>query len=207
VKRARQKAGWALIFFLASCSQEPSREAFMEAVLHSRPAMEVQDLYKLLYQGRCGIGHFITSRASARAYLLEEIAALPDAGAEAAAGAGEKLLESCTPDGKMVRLNLRPFVQRGLDPERLLDAMLESACLTRPDTAALRADWAAAGEMIRAGRLPLDSENYTQFTREILASGFPVIHHSAAYTTAYQPAYRVLRRDSFRRYFPAEESR
>lgn len=204
MSRQRQKSGWTLLLsVLLACAPQSSRESFIQAAVTSRPVMEVQDLYKLLYQARCGIGHLIASRASARDYLLAEIAALPAAGAEAAAGAGENLLESCAPDGKMVRLNLRPFVQRGLDPEKLLDAMLESARLTRPHTAALRADWAAVGALIRSGRLPFAQESYAQFTRKNLSAGFPVMHHSAAYTAAYHPAYRVLRLDAFRRYFPA----
>jgi hypothetical protein len=184
-----------LLFFLACGMNGEKREYFILAAVKSRPEMELRDLYKLLYQGRFGIGHLIASREGARDYLLEEMASLQNA-------AAEPLLESCSPDGRMVRVNLRPFLRHSLDPEKLLDAMMETARLTVPDSAAFRSDWDGAGALIKAGKLPFDPAEYARFTREMRERGFPPVHHSEGYSQACHPAYRVVLRKDFMSFFP-----
>ena len=180
-----------LLMLTLACERSgATRERFFLAAVRNRPGLEIQDLYKLLYQGRFGIGHLIPSREAARRYLLDEIATLPQ-------GEDEPLLEPCSPDGRMVRVNLRPFVRRGLDPEKLLGAMLKSLLAAPPDTAAFQRDWEAAGALLRAGRLPLDAAAFAAFTREVSQARYPALHHSASYSARYHPAYRVVVRDIF----------
>ncbi|HOT95591.1 MAG TPA: hypothetical protein PLG50_08755 [bacterium] len=186
----------AMVLFPFACDrQDAAREHFLLDALQRRPGMEIQDYYKLLYQGRFGIGHLISSREAAREYLLAEIADLPESD-------DEPLLEPCSPDGHMVRVNLRPFIRSGLDPERLLDAMLASLSATHPDTTALRSDWEVVGALIRKGRMPGDVALYREFTRKVIAARFPALHHSEGYTARYHPAYRVVLRDKFLQFCP-----
>lgn len=184
-----------LVALVACISSRSGKERFILAAVQERPGMEIRDLYKLLHQGRFGIGHLISSRAAARDYLLEEIAALPP-------GPDEPLLEPCSPDGRMVRVNLRPFVRRGLDPDTLLEAMIASLQATRPDTTAFRDDWACVGTLIRSGRLSHDAGLYASFTREVANARYPAMHHSEGYLARYHPAYRVVLREQFRLFFP-----
>ena len=71
-----------------------------------RPLMRATDLYKLLYQGVFGVGHIMDEgaldwlRAEAEKLDIEEN---PD----------EPLLEDVSADGKIVRVNLRPYLRRG----------------------------------------------------------------------------------------------
>lgn len=185
-----------LPIFLLMCSRTGGRrEAFILATVKARPAMELQDLYKLIYQGHFGIGHLIASRTSARDYLLAEISSLAEA-------PDDPLLESCSRDGEMVRVNLRPFVRQGYDPEKLLDVMLASLQSVNPDTSGFQQDWAAVGALIRAGALPWDPATYAGLSKTAGEQGYPAIHHSEAYSRAYHPAYRVVLRKLFFTRFP-----
>jgi hypothetical protein len=185
-----------LPLFWLTCSRTGGRrEAFILAAAEARPAMELRDLYKLLYQGHFGIGHLIASREAARDYLLAEISSLAEA-------PDDPLLESCSPEGEMVRVNLRPFVRHGYESEKLLDVMFESLRSVEPDTIGFQQDWAAVGALIRAGALPLDPASYAGLSKKAGEQGFPAIHHSEAYSQAYHPAYRVVLRKHFLNRFP-----
>lgn len=167
------------------------RAVFMRRALSDRPAMQLQDLYKLLYQGRFGVGHMIASREAARSYLAEEMAALASL---PETNAVEPLLEPCSPQGEMVRVNLRPFAANSGDPEKLLDAMLQTARSWSPDSAVFRADWERVGVLIAAGQLPFTRSEYEQLTSEMRQRGYPAVHHSETYREHYRPAYRVVLR-------------
>lgn len=199
LKRALQLTLPLLLFLLMrACSDvRHDREAFIVSVVKKRPEMELQDLYKLLYQARFGIGHLISSREHAAAYLKQEIASVRSAwdGTDRdTANLEEALIESCSVDSRMVRINLRPFVRQGLDQEELLDAMMETAAQTVPDSALLRRDWQEVGEMIRRAILLYKMEDYAELTRMLQERHFPAVHHSERYSRAYQPAYRVVLR-------------
>ncbi len=196
-------------FVFAACSMNPdSLESFLAASVRARPEMEVQDLYKLLYQGHFGIGHLIASRDAASEYLFREMGAIsaqppnPLIPASAEAQPPDPLLESCSPDGKMVRVNLRPFGRLFLDPEKLLDAMMETARLTAADTASFRAEWEKVGIFIRKGALHFETAAYDALSRDMREAGFPAVHHSQKYSQRYHPAYRVVLREQFVRCFP-----
>jgi hypothetical protein len=191
----------AIASLCAGCAGAQSRTvSFVREALRRRPASELQDLYKLHYQGCFGVGHMISSRDNARSYLLEELRTV-------GTGGDEPLVEPCDPSNRLLRVNLGPFQRRAMDPERLLDAMMETAADHVPDTAMFLAAWSEVGAMIRAGELPFALQDYDRFTADLRQRGWPAVHHSAAYNTAYHPAYRVVLRSVFTRLFPASEER
>ena len=99
---------------------EESFRAFLFEHLRRRPRMEVRDVYKLLYQGVFGVAHIMGEKAWER--LIEE--------AERVAQMDhldEPLVESVSVDGRLVRVNLRPYVRQGGDLRALYKAMLESS--------------------------------------------------------------------------------
>jgi hypothetical protein len=92
------------------------------------PEMRPADAYKLVLQALNGTEHVLSDLGVARERLLEELAHL-DA---PAAALDEPLLETIAPRGSaltVLRANLRPFAARGLDPEKLLTAMVETSLL------------------------------------------------------------------------------
>jgi hypothetical protein len=196
----RSDALLALFALLALPRSAPCGEATWRALvvreLAQHPAMEIPDLYKLLLQATMGSEHAAADSAMAREWMHRELATLGPA------VPGEPLLDTLGRDGRYARVNLRPFIARGGDPERLLDAFLETPVVAPPDTTAFRcAEVAAESLAVRgAARWPIDSlRDY--FARE-RGAGFPAVDHSAGYVERYHPAYRVVARRLLRRVLP-----
>ena len=158
---------------------------FLNSELRKRPLSDVQDIYKLLYQGSFGVGHLIASGENARNYLDEELQGLEPA-------SDETLLEPCNREQSILRVNLRPFLAKNMAPSRLVDVMMESVAMLQPDTAAFVRLWSDVGTLIERGIVPLDHAAYAHFTADIARAGYPAVHHSTAYARAYKPAYRVV---------------
>lgn len=66
-----------------------------------RPDLQVQDVYKILYQANFGVEHILTDTAGVRTYVLEELASMDTT------DRSEPLLERISTSGEMVRVNLR----------------------------------------------------------------------------------------------------
>lgn len=160
----------------------------LQAQLRRYPAMHIEDVYKLVHQAAFGNGHLITDAAEARGYLLSELDSVP-------ADAREPLVEALSPDGSVVRVNLRPFKARGVDPQLLVDAMLASAPRLGPRPEAFDKWWQEIVEAASRGVISFDPVALRSFAASKKAEGYPAIHHSAAYESRYHPAYRVVLRE------------
>jgi hypothetical protein len=188
---------FTFIFLAFSCAstRDASLRMLVAHELASHPGAGIQDIYKLLYQGEYGVGHIIASREAAADYLNEELASMPKLN-------GDPLIEPCAGDGSMIRVNLRPFVERKYSAERLIDAMMETAGLVKGDRGRFEAAWKKVREFIELGYFQFPLQEYDAFTAEMKAKNFPYGHHSKAYEERYKPAYRVLLRSAFEKYFP-----
>jgi hypothetical protein len=160
----------------------------VQAQLSRYPAMQIEDVYKLVHQAAFGNGHLITDAAAARVYLQQELDGVT-------ADASEPLVEPITPDGSVVRVNLRPFKARGDDPRALGDAMLESAGRFTPHPDAFDEWWQQLVEAAARGALAFDADALRSFGAARKGEGYPAIHHSAEYESRYHPAYRVVLRE------------
>jgi hypothetical protein len=190
-------AALVLLSCAPSCNSDGNAdlEKLLSTELKRHPESDIDDLYKLLHQSAFGVGHIIASREQASRYLDEEIRSMPRF-------EGEPLFESCDPGGKMVRVNLRPYLSKGYAPETLIDVMLASAAAIRADTAAFVDTWNAVGELVESGKLPFDYDEFTAFTDDVREQGYPPVHHSRKYAAAYRPAYRVVLKEIFLKRFP-----
>ncbi len=148
------------------------------------PAMQVQDVYKLLFQAAMGSEHAIQNPQAARKWLEEEMVNLGD-------GPDEPLVDPISPGG-IVRIHLRPYIQNGASLDALLDAFIRTAneFVATPDR--LPAYGQLAVEMAIRGRLSFSSSRIGEFWKEMAGQGFPAVHHSKEYVAAYRPAYRVI---------------
>ncbi len=152
------------------------------------PQMEIQDLYKLIFQAVMGSEHAIRNLDAAHSWLERELENLPD-------GLDEPAIDVISPEGNIVRVNLRPFIQSGEDPVSLLDAFVRTANEYRGSTERLRAYWSFAVRLAEGGELPFKQTNMTAFFKLVEEEGFPAVHHSNRYENAYRPAYRVIKQD------------
>lgn len=176
---------------------EAARTDRLEPIAHRVP-----DIYKCLHQGVFGVGHSIDNPQNFKERLIGEIGSARTVGAE-------PLLESVSPGGQVLRINLRPFralfkgsEERGC--ELLLDLCIKSACLNT----GLQAEFFLAleffRELNRSGELAAGERIFSfpedlidAFLREVgnftAKTGFiPVLSHSPAYKSLNNPSYRVV---------------
>jgi hypothetical protein len=152
------------------------------------PEMQPEDVYKFVHQAAFGNGHLMTDEATDRQYLVAELASV-------AAEDKEPLVDPVTPDGSIVRVNLRPFKARGLDVTKLGDAMIASAKRIQPDRTSFERWWAEVVQASSRRVLPFDAVALQAFASTKQFEGYPAVHHSAVYASRYFPAYRVVLRE------------
>jgi hypothetical protein len=153
--------------------------------LQRYPRMELADLYKLLHQAAMGPGHALADPGGAREALERECAALE-------AGGDEPTVDPISPDGRLARVHLRPYLQAQGDLQALAEAFVATPgrCPAAPDK--LTKFCACLGDLAGSGTLQLDRAQLDAYFDAIRAQGYPVVHHSQAYRGAYRPAYRVV---------------
>jgi hypothetical protein len=160
--------------------------------------LQVQDVYKLLYEGSLGVAHLLNDTAEARRSLLQECTALDTV------DGGGPLIERISLDGTIVRINLRPFKRLGLSPGTLFDVMVRTALVFTPDTSDFLHGWNEFVALVRYGLLDYPRGDVETWDSRVQRGELPVVHHSPEYVRAYRPAYRVVAVEEFRRIFPTE---
>ena len=157
----------------------------LSAHLARYPAMQLDDIYKLLHQAALGPGHAVDNPAAARKRLDEEIAALGKAPAE-------PLQDIISPDGRLGRVHLRSYLAAGGSPDALHRAFLETANSYPASPDKLARFCGCLGDLAEAGGIPFAREEVLAYFEKIARDGYPVVHHSTAFRQAYRPAYRVI---------------
>jgi len=159
--------------------------SLLQAHLKRYPAMQVQDIYKLVHQAALGSEHALLDASAARNFLENEIK-------EMGSGLPEPLTDPISADAEILRIHLRPYLASGGTPETLLDAFLATAHNFHGDITTLESYWDTA----RRTRFLPDSV-MDGFILKMREAHYPAVHHSEIYRENYQPAYRVI----WRRYW------
>jgi hypothetical protein len=166
---------------------------------HLRPKMQVQDVYKLLYQANFGVEHLLTDTAGARKYLFDELATMDTT------IHGEQLIERISPTEEIVRINLRPFRRLKLDPNKLISVMFNSASKTKPDTEEFYHDWSEFTSLVRYDFMKFSRKDVEEWDARVSVGDLEPVHHSRQYSDSYKPAYRVVRLSVFESTFQTRD--
>lgn len=173
-----------------------SEEANLREILADHaaryPRLETRDLYKLIYQAAMGNEHAVSDDAQVRDWLERELEALDTGPARALT---DPTIDPISPDGRIVRVHLRPYIATGKDLSTLLEAFARTAQTYVGTEGRLRRYWSVVERMAEEGGLPAGSDRVRQFFAQMEARGLPAAHHSTAYRDAYWPAYRVVLRE------------
>lgn len=147
------------------------------------PLMEISDFYKLAYQAAMGSGHAVKSPENAWKALCSEISSLEK-------GPLEPALDPISEN--ILRINLRPFLEKKLDINNLFDAFIRTANEYRGNFIHLEKYLMQIMDIIIKGNLrPKEIEADDYFSNKKL-QGYPPVHHSEKYRKLYKPAYRVI---------------
>jgi hypothetical protein len=163
-------------------------EAFRRILAHHfkhYPLMEVQDIYKLIHQASMGSEHAVQDLDITRAYLEREVNELAD-------GPEEPIEDIISADGQIARINLRPYLASNASLENLFEAFVRTANEFEGSTIKLKRYRSYAVQLTDEDSLAFSRTALRTFFDQMEAQGFPAVHHSASYTTTYQPAYRVV---------------
>jgi hypothetical protein len=154
----------------------------------NEPEMRIEDSYKWIYHATHGGDHAVgDSEEGPRRWMEREWSTL------GRPQSGEPEVVKLDPEGRLLRINLRPYKARGGDKEMLLALFVASAKRFRPDPATFRREWTSLGERLR--ERPRGHLSYTEWKRLDGATrrfGYPAIHHSAEFERVARPAYRVI---------------
>ena len=183
-----------LAFFLLFAPASGPDADFFLAQAPADPELRIEDAYKWLFHATRGGEHALADETAARKWLDREWQSLgppqPD----------EPLWVPLTPDGRIGRLNLRPYRAQGGAPAPLLAAFLASAESFDASPARFRRAWNALGRELKKQPVGhLTAEEWRRLDREMRAQGYPACHHSPEYEQARHPAYRVLTADEARK--------
>ena len=182
-----------IIFLIISLSsnsfaQEKSQPSINKLLLEEigkHPQSKVEDIYKFIHQAAFGSEHAVKDTVAVRKWMENEVANLDSS-------INDELINQLSPDGKLVRINLKPYLKKGYDPSILLDAFIKTANNYEGSAEKFKSYWKAASELADAKKFTFTAEEMDSFFEEQSKKGFPAVHHSKEYVLEYKPAYRVV---------------
>ena len=186
----------ALALVMAAGCSSVDKEAVEAAIarqVEMYPATTLQDVYKSFYQEAFGPGHIIEDEYSAAAYFHQETSISTEE------PYGGYLYEPTGAHGSYYRVNLYAVNSGVLPANVLLSAFLRSAEPVTPEgVKAWKKTWRRVARVAKEFDLP-GYEADKEALDDILASDSPdkAVHHSDAYNAAYDPHYRIVRKDIF----------
>lgn len=167
----------------------------LNAHIEKYDGFSARDAYKLFYQCHMGPGHAVNDIASTKKYLLDELAEItPDDSIS--------LVETISPENKVVRINLAPFKSRGFNPDRLFDVFTNSATACEMNIDSFIKDWNELIELTINAQINLPHDEMHELNKIVVEKEYPPVHHSPEYSQKNKPAYRVVLRDIFIKSFP-----
>jgi hypothetical protein len=179
----------AVIVGITSGKDPKSIRGLLLDHIRQYPKMEIQDIYKLVFQATMGNEHMMGDVNEIRKYLDEELAVAEQA------GDGQEV-EPLDADSTVVRINLKAFKSRKGDAAALLNAMIATASRFKKDPDLLKKYWSEVQTLASEKQIPFALEDLKSFFVRMELKNFPAVHHSRAYEDAYHPAYRVILRDA-----------
>lgn len=145
------------------------------------PKLQIQDIFKFLYQSCFGCEHMVSSESGAVSKIESEIC-----DTKAISGA---LIEEL--DGNYSRVSLR-LLSNGLSAETLGKLFFMSAKKEESPLQALEEKLKTAELLISQGLLPFSLDDFSSARDLWKRDGYPSLHHSEQFRALYRPAYRVI---------------
>lgn len=194
------RPGIILISFLLFASCRPSAtETAISRQLQDYPESRVQDIYKSFCQDNLGPGHLIPDPQSARSYLESELRTFREDLDSARYDAPGIMYYPVGDQGDYVRVDLSVVLDGLVSEDAFLDAFVRSANEgKRLADEQWVAKWKEVEKVLRKG-FP-DIPNALEDMEEIdsyVEKGELIMHHSEAFSEAYNPHYRIIAKDIF----------
>lgn len=186
-----------MLFGAVACSPQSKRERrirhSVERQMERYPHSTLRDLYKNYFQDRFGPGHIIADEGAADGYLRYELA-------NATSFEGDDY-EPTGYEERFQRVNLGVIADGRVPYEVFFSAFVRSVNGIEPITIEQwREEWTEIDGVI--AKMGLELENYEADRAEIKAlidGGDYVMHHSKLFEEHYDPHYRIIESEIFRK--------
>ena len=158
-----------------------TREAILQHY-KNYPDLQIQDIFKFLYQSVFGPEHFIDSKDAAINNIVNEYIA----------SNSHDLIDGL--DGEYCRIPLS-YINKGLSAKTLGTIFFLSSKHNEDGLLILPNKLKVAKELVDEGLLPYTKEEFEKETANWAKQGYPALHHSAVFREKYKPSYRVIAND------------
>lgn len=162
-----------------------SLASLIQSHIERYPEMELTDVYKLLHQATFGSGTPDVNKKIEREWLESEYRIYKP-------NPNLPLMESVSPDGRWVRLHLRPYMAAGGKIDPLVDTFVVSVKQVQLNNGAQLTAWWQAFEQLAQTRWSFPLDELQIFGKIHAGLRWPAIAHSPKFVRTYQPLYRVL---------------
>ena len=186
------------LFLFLGCQPSVTERAIRQQ-LQDYPESRVQDIYKSFCQDNLGPGHLIPDPQSARNYLESEIQTFREDLDSARYDAPSIMYYPVGDNGNYVRVDLSVVLDGLVSEETYLDAFVRSANegkrLTEEQWVA---KWREVEKVIKKDFPDIpDAVKDLEMIDSYVEKGDLIMHHSEAFSNAYNPHYRIIARDIF----------
>ena len=155
--------------------------------------MEIQDVYKLFYQGVYGSAHSMRSSTTEFEDELKKEFDLVEKYPT------QPLWESIHPEGKIMRIHLAAYKARKKDIEQLTTLCIWTAEIAEKEVGNdenLIAAMDTFYKLCKSRKIPkFNPLDVAAYQRWLVENKFPPVHHSEIYHRKYDPHYRLIHRD------------
>ncbi len=145
------------------------------------PELQIQDVFKYLYQSSFGCEHLISSLEGVTDYISKEY----DSTKSVSRMSVEQL------DGNYSRVHLS-YLNDGLSVDTFGKLFFLSAKKEAGGLPNLETKLEVAKKLVREELLPFSAEKFENAVQEWKDNGYPPIHHSDVFRENYKPAYRLI---------------
>lgn len=183
----------SLLLAFAGCSGNKEDRAVADAVrlqMELYPESRLQDLYKAFFQAEFGAEHIVADTTAAGKYLDLELTVTDST---------EIFYEPIGADSSYFRVHLKAVQDSLITRQELFDAFIGGVNrIEIPQIERWKDRWPEILKVIDRMNLNLpEYDSDRAMIDSVLATGAYAIHHSEAFSKAYDPHYRIIRKDLF----------
>ena len=148
---------------------------------NSYPKMQIQDIFKFIYQSTFGCEHMVASENAAKEQIDSELKTVKFN--------HSPLVDIL--DGDYCRVNLE-YINKGLSPTTLSKLFSLSSQKKKSSVDDLEEKIMCARQLIKSNAIPFTIDEFDTLHQEWKEKGYTAIHHSEIFRSTYSPSYRVI---------------
>ena len=148
---------------------------------HKYPKLQIQDLFKFIYQSSFGCEHLVTDLVGVTEYIKKEYELIDKE--------DEPYID--TLDGEYSRVSLS-YLNKELRIDTFAKIFVLSSKKETEGLANLLNKIKVALKLVDEGLFPFDKEEFNKCLLKWKEMGYPAIHHSNIFRENYKPSYRVI---------------